>query len=98
MFAVCLVDCIFARLACMCPFIVASWLGGHLLICLVVMVGKVVRYPAWIAFARVESVGEKRDLCRKVMRSAMVGASITELREWWCRFLGSLGVAAWREW
>ena len=48
----------------------------------VVIVGKVVRYPAWIAFARVESVGEKRDLWRNVMRSAAVGASITELKEW----------------
>ena len=97
LFAVCLVDWMFARLACICPLIVAVWSGGHLRNCLVVMFGKVVRKPACMAFARVVSVGEKSDLWRKVTRSAAVGASIAEFS------LCVVGVwvdadAAWSEW
>ena len=82
MFAVCLVDWMFARLACICPLIVAVWSGGYLRNCLVVMVGKVVKKPACMAFARVDRVGEKSDLWRKATRSAAVGASITEFIVW----------------
>ena len=62
LFASCLVDLMLARLACMCPLMVAVWSGGHRLNCLVVIVGKVARYLVWMAFARVERVGENRDL------------------------------------
>ena len=37
-----------------------------------------------IAAARVDNVGEKRDLEWNSILSAIVGASITELREWCC--------------
>ena len=62
--AVCLglVDCIFARFACMWPLMVGTRFGGQRRSCLVVMLGNVVRYPALIALASVLSVGEKRDL------------------------------------
>ena len=43
LFASCLVDLILARLACMCPLMVAVWSGGQRLSCFVVIVGNVVR-------------------------------------------------------
>ena len=48
-----------------------------------VMVGKVVRNSALMALANKESgVGENRDLCWNSIRSAIVGASMMEFREW----------------
>ena len=79
--AVCFVDWIFARLACMCPLMVGIWFGGQRRSCFIVMFGNVVRKPALIALAKVSRVGEKSDLCWKSILSAMVGASITEFSE-----------------
>ena len=79
--AACFLDRMFARLACMCPFIVGIWFGGQRRSCFTVMVGNVVRKLAWIALAKVSRVGEKSDLCWKSILSAMVGASITEFSE-----------------
>ena len=45
------------------------------------MTGNDWRYPAFIAAVSVDSVGQNRERWLKVIRSAIVGASITELRE-----------------
>jgi hypothetical protein len=79
---VCFVDLMFARCACMCPFVAGIGFGGHLRICFVVTSGKELRYPAEMAFVRVASVGENKDLEKNSILSAIVGASITEFREW----------------
>ena len=55
------VDFMFARCACMCPFADGIGFGGHFRSCFVVTSGNVLRYPAEIALARVESAGEKSD-------------------------------------
>ena len=55
------VDLMFARCACMCPFVDGIGFGGHFRSCFVVTSGNVLRYPAEIALARVESAGEKSD-------------------------------------
>ena len=83
LFALAFVDWMLARVAWRWPLCVAVRSGGQRRSCLVVMVGKVVRYPACIALAKVDRVGEKRDLWWKAIRSAIVGASITELSEWY---------------
>ena len=57
-----LVDCMFARCACMCPLLVATGFGGHRRNCFVVISGNELRKPASIAFASVDNVGEKSDL------------------------------------
>ena len=51
-----------------------------------------------MAFARVESVGEKSDLWRNATRSAAVGASMTELMEWVVVCVCGFGVTAFKEW
>ena len=75
------VDRMFDRWACRWPFVVASRLGGHRRICSGVIVGKEWGNPTLIASVSVDRVGEKRDLWKKVIHSAMVGASTTTLSE-----------------
>ena len=76
-----LVDLKFALWAHMCPIVEARWLGGYLRRFFVVIVGNEVKYPLFIASARVDSAGENRDLEINSTLSAIVGASITAFSE-----------------
>ena len=71
----------FVGSALMWPLTVAWERGGNLLSCATVTAGKLRRKSDSIAFAIVVSVGENNAAWRNVMRSAMVGLSMTALIE-----------------
>lgn len=64
---------VFCRCAFMRPFVVAMRSGGCFRICLVVMVGKVVRYPFVMALHHVSRFGLNMAACAKRILSAIAG-------------------------
>ena len=76
-----LVDLRLLRFACMCPIGLAGREGGYLQSCFLVKDGNDVSHHAAMARTNVESGGEKRLAVYNFIRSAIVGASITKLRE-----------------
>ena len=76
-----LVDRKFALWAHMWPMVDARWFGGYFLRYFVVIVGNEAKYPRFIASARVDKAGEKRDLEMNSTLSAIVGASMTAFNE-----------------
>jgi hypothetical protein len=65
-----LVDCIFFRLASMCPMAVASRSGRYLRKVCSVRPGRGGRYPLWRAVSNVDMAGEKSAACWNATRSA----------------------------
>ena len=80
-----LVDMRLCRCTCSLPLFVASIIVVALRIFFVVMTGKTVRYPAWIAFSQVSSAGLNSEAWIKAICSAKQDVSNTTLSE--CLFV-----------